>query len=235
MDGSDAVLIPLLHHLQMEGLPLDQLADVDAFGDGELHLHGGPLPLGDGLVGDHQGTVGQIDAFNLALGPHLSGAYCRHALEVRIDDRLGVEQELGRADYAVTRFHPRLDGDLVAKLGAESDGDRLEVAIPQRQHQPILTTGADHRFAWHHQLRLSLACLNRHLGKHIGFQKLVRVVKAQPHLEGASSGIQGRIEVIHLTLPAAAGGIVESHGDRIPHFQLGGLTFEHLGAHPHLL
>ncbi len=85
MDVGDAVLIPLLHHLQVQVLPLDQLADIDPVGDGELHLHGGPLPLGDGLVGDHQGTVGQIDAFNLALGPHLSGAHRRHALEVRID------------------------------------------------------------------------------------------------------------------------------------------------------
>ncbi len=107
----------------MEGLPLGQLADVDSFVDGELHLHGGPLPLGDGLVGDHQGTVGQIDAFNLALSPHLGGAYRRHALEVRIDGRFGVEQKLGRADYVVPSLYPRLDGDLVAKLGAESDGD----------------------------------------------------------------------------------------------------------------
>ncbi len=235
MDGGDTVLLPLLHHLQMEGLPLDQLADVHTVGDGELHLHGRPLPLGDGLVGHHQGAVGQIDAFNLALGPHLSGAHRRHALEVRIDSRFGVEQELGRADYVVPSLYPRLDGNLVAKLGAESDGDRLEVAIPQCQHQPILTAGADHRFARHHQLRLSLPGANAHLGKHIGFQKLVRVVKAQPHLEGASSGIEGRIEVIHLTLPAAAGGIVESHGDRIPHFQLGGLTLEYLGTDPYLL
>ncbi len=234
MDGSDAVLIPLLHHLQVQGLPLGQLADVDSFGDSEFHLHGGPLPLGDGLVGDHQGAVGQIDTFNLALGPHLGGAHRRHALEVRIDGRFGVEQKLGRADDVIPRFDPCLDGNLVAKLGAEGDGHRLEAAIPQRQHQPILTAGADHRFARHNQLRLSLARLNGHLGEHIGLQKLVRVGKAQPHLEGAGGGIQGRVEVIDPALPVAAGSVIQGHGDRIAHLQLGGLALEHLGAHPHL-
>ncbi len=235
MDGGDAVFIPLLHHLQMQGLPFGELAHIDPVGHGELHLHGGPLPLGDGLVGDHQGAVGQIDAFNFALSPHLGGAHRRHALEVGIDGRFGVEQELGRADDTVPRFNSLPDGNLVAKLGAQSDGHRLEAAIPQRQHQPILTAGADHRFARHHQLRLSLVRLNGHLGEHIGFQKLVWVGEAQPHLEGASSGIQCRVEVIHLTLPTATGGIVEGHGDRVPHLQLGGLTLEHLGTDPHLL
>ncbi len=235
MDGGDAVLIPFLHHLQMKGLPLGQLADVDPVGDGELHLHGGPLPLGDGLVRDHQGTVGQIDTFNLALSPHLGGAHCRHALKVRIDGRFRVEQELGRADYAVPCLYPCLDGHLVAKLGAQSDGHRLEAAIPQRQHQPVLAAGTDHRFARHHQLRLSLPGANVHLGEHIGFQKLVRVGEAQPHLESAGGSIQSRVEVIDPALPVATGGIVEGHGDRIAHLQLGGLTFEYLGAHPHLL
>ncbi len=36
-------------------------------------------------------------------------------------------------------------------------------------------------------------------------------------------------------MPTATGGIVESHGDRIAHLQLGGLTFKHLGTDPHLL
>ncbi len=235
MDGGDAVLIPLLHHLQMQGLPFGELAHIDPIGHGELHLHGGPLPLGDGLVGDHQGAVGQIDAFNLTLGPHLGGAYRRHALKVGIDGRFRVEQELGRADDVIPSLYPSLDGHLVAKLGAQSDGHRFEVAIPQRQHQPILTAGADHRFARHNQLRLSLPGANAHLGEHIGFQELVRVGKAQPYLEGAGSGIQGRVEVIHLTLPTATGGIVEGHGDRIADLQLGRLALEHLGAHPHLL
>ncbi|MNX86146.1 hypothetical protein D3C86_1180160 [compost metagenome] len=84
-------------------------------------------------------------------------------------------------------------------------------------------------------MRLSLARLNRHLGKHIGLQKLVRVVKAQPHLEGASSGVERRVEVIDPALPAAARGVVEGHGDRIPHLQLGSLALEHLGTDPHLL
>ena len=235
MDVGDAVLVPLLHYLQMQGLPLRQLAHVHPVRHGECHLHGGPLPLGDGLVGDHQGTVGQIDAVNLALGPHLGGAHRRHALEVRIDGRFRIEQELGRADYAVPRFDSLPDGHLVAKLGTESDGDRLEAAIPQRQHQPILIAGADHRFARHHQPGFPLSGANAHLGEHIGFQKLVRVGKAQPDLEGAGGGIQGRVEVIHLTLPTAAGGVVQGHGDRIPHLELGRLALEHLGAHPHLL
>ncbi len=234
MDGGDAVLIPLLHHLQMQGLPLGQLADVDPLGNAELHLHGGPLPLGDGLVGNHQGTVGQIDAFNLTLGPYLGRAHRRHALEVRVDGRFGVEQELGRADDVIPSLYPSLDGHLVAKLGAQGDGYRLEAAIPQRQHQPVLAAGADHRFARHHQLRLSLARLNGHLGEHIGLQKLVRVGKAQPHLEGAGGSIQGRVEVIDPALPVAAGSVIQGHGDRIAHLQLGGLALEHLGAHPHL-
>ncbi len=132
-------------------------------------------------------------------------AHRRHALEVGVDGRFGVEQELGRADNAVTGLYTVFDGNLVAKLGTEGDGHRLEVAIPQRQYQPILTAGADHRFARYHQPGLTLAGANGYLGEHIGFQKLVRIVKAQPHLEGASGGIQGWVEVIHPTLPAAAG------------------------------
>ncbi|MNQ70660.1 hypothetical protein D3C85_853040 [compost metagenome] len=186
-------------------------------------------------MGHHQGAAGQIHALYGPLSPHLRRAHRRHALEVRVDGRFRIEQELGRADYAVPRFDSRLDGHLVAKLGAQGDGDRLEAAIPQRQHQPVLAAGADHRFARHYQLRLSLARLNRHLDKHIGFQKLVRVVKAQPHLEGTSSGVERRVEVIDPALPAAARGVVEGHGDRIPHFELGGLALEHLGTDPHLL
>ncbi len=235
MDAGDTVLISLLHHLQMEALPLGQLADIDSFGDSELHLHGGPLPFGDGRVGHHQGAAGQIHALYSPLSPHLRRAHRCHALEVRIDGRFGVEQELGRADYAVTRFHPRLDGDLVTKLGAQGDGDRLEVAIPQRQHQPVLATSADHRFARYHQPGFPLAGANGHLGKHIGFQKLVRVVNAQPHLEGTGGGIQGRVEVIYPSQPAATGGVVEGHSDRIADSQLGGLALEHLGTDPHLL
>ena len=33
----------------------------------------------------------------------------------------------------------------------------------------------------------------------------------------------------------AAGGVIQGHGDRIAHLQLGRLALEHLGAHPHLL
>ncbi len=235
MDGGDTVLIPLLYHLQMEALPFGQFADVNPVGHGELHLHGGPLPLGDGLVGHHQGAAGQIHALHSPLSPHLRRAHRRHALEVRIDGRFRIEQELGRADYAVTRFDPLLDGDLVTKLGAQGDGHRLEVAIPQRQYQPVLAAGADHRFARYHQLRFSFASANGHFGEHIGFQKFVQIVNAQPYFEGSGGRIQGRVEVIHPALPAAARGVVEGHGDRIPHFQLGGLALEHLGADPHLL
>ncbi len=219
----------------MQGLPLDQLADVHAVGHGEVHLHGGPLPLGDRLVRDHQGTVGQIDAFNLTLGPHLHGTHRRHALEVRIDGRFGVEQELGRADYVVTGFDPLLNGDLVTKLGAQGDGHRLEVAIPQRQYQPVLAAGADHRFARRHQAGFSLAGADAHLGEHVGFQELVRVVETQADPQGAGAGIKRRVEVVHPTLPAASRGIVQGHGDRIADLYLGGLALEHLGTHPHLL